>query len=100
MVKGFDSNEILATRHHVETHPSFETTGVDTINILGGKGISSTEGAVSNGTLSMTGTEYRARQYLRTLSPQERAAVARRPRFHSIPWIKPADESEPDDCLP
>ncbi len=47
----------------------------------------------------MTGLQFRTRQFLFSLSPAKRQAVANRERFYSIPWIRPTDQPD-DDFLP
>ena len=47
--------------------------------------------------IPMTSTGFRARQFLCTLSPAERAAVARRSRFYSLPWLRPAGHDNTDE---
>ena len=47
--------------------------------------------------LEMSPTYFRARQFLHTLSRQDRAAVVVRSRFHSMPWLRRADDTDPDD---
>lgn len=37
--------------------------------------------------------------FLAGLSPARRAEVASRPRFYRIPWLRRANEPDPDDTL-
>ena len=41
--------------------------------------------------------QFHARQFLLSLTPTERAAVATRPRFHSMPWLRPAGQDNTDE---
>ena len=43
---------------------------------------------------------FRSRQAGFFLSPAQRAAVARRRRFYSMPYLRRADKPNPDDLLP
>lgn len=42
----------------------------------------------------------KVRLFTCTLTRQRRAEVTRRSRFHSMPWLRRADEFDPDDQLP
>ena len=75
----FDSIEALAAR------------GVSSIHTL-----DSTDGEFQTLPFPMSGTEFRAKQFLRTLSRQERVAVSRRRRFRNLPWIVPAGQDDSD----
>ena len=49
------------------------------------------------GRLEMSPEWFRARRFLLMLSPRERAAVAARPRFRNIGWIRRAADADPDE---
>lgn len=44
--------------------------------------------------------EQRVRLFTRTLSPTRRAEVAARSRFRNQPYLRRADEPDPDDAIP
>ena len=110
VVKGVDSTDTLAIRLNVEIqssvykmeHPAItlhreETTGGEVFT----KGqriipLTSPKGVISNRTLSVRGIDFQVSTFVRSLSRLERATVARRPRFHSMPWIVPAGQDDTD----
>ena len=47
----------------------------------------------------MTSLEWRGRQFLCSLSREQRQAVANRSRFYSMPYLRRSDEPD-DDTLP
>ena len=56
--------------------------------------------APAPGRLEMSPAWFQAKRFLHTLSRQQRAAIAGRPRFYSMPWLRRADDAALDDCLP
>lgn len=50
--------------------------------------------------ISMPTTNFRACMFWRSLSPTRRAEITRRPRFRNQPYLRPANQPDPDDLLP
>ena len=46
---------------------------------------------------SVRAVDFRVQAFARSLSRQERAAVAARRRFYSLPWIVPAGQDDTDE---
>ena len=99
VAKGVDSTDTLATPHGCgdevvpfQTEQPPGAKGLHTVRTLG-----SNEGAGSNPTPSVRAIDFQVQAFTRSLSRQERAAVAARPRFRSMPWLCRADLSDHDD---
>ena len=112
--KGFDSTDTLATPHGCGdgvflvdkekgfgvsvplaakvpiSHRTLDSTEVNTADFSRGK-------SIQHPPLSMRAVDFRVSAFARSLSPQERAAVARRRRFRNLPWVVLAGQDDTDE---